>query len=125
MKIVPVVMIAALLGACGGEGEVRSTTPNGVPKRFQALGTEPFWNLDVNGGSASYSTPDIARQDATSVQRSANADGAMITGMLGGAPFTLTVRRGSCSDGMSDTTYPFGAELRLGGRTLQGCARAR
>ena len=89
---------------------------------FRALGTEPFWHLDVDGDSFIYTTPENQAGLALAGTRSAIAGGVDIRGIHGGQPFVLRVRPGDCSDGMSDNRYPMTAELALGSELLKGCA---
>lgn len=89
---------------------------------FRALGTEPFWHLDVDGDRIIYTTPDNQGGLALAGTRTAVAGGVDIRGIHGGQPFVLRVRPGDCSDGMSDNRYPMTAELALGGDLLKGCA---
>lgn len=124
-RLVQLALLAALAG-CGPDEEVRSASgPAAIPENFHALGTEPFWGLTVTGVGARYSTPEITEEIARDVVRSASSGVETVSGRLGQLPFRLTVRPERCSDGMSDRVYPFAAELRLGERTLQGCAAAK
>ena len=45
------------------------------------------------------------------------------TGSIGGKPLELEVTRETCSDGMSDTVYPFAVIRRIGPDIQRGCAR--
>lgn len=38
-------------------------------------------------------------------------------------PLRLEIKRGQCSDGMSDVVYAYTANLKIGDRTEQGCAK--
>jgi uncharacterized membrane protein len=42
---------------------------------------------------------------------------------LDGKALRLTVTKGPCSDGMSDTVYPFSVDRLLGNDLQRGCAR--
>ena len=44
------------------------------------------------------------------------------TGSLDGEPFVLTLRPENCSDGMSDRSYSYGADLNIAGEEHRGCA---
>lgn len=93
------------------------------PANLQAAGVEPFWGVEVEGGTLAYTTPETMdaprRLQAT---RSIDADGLHLTGEERGTPFRLDVRREPCSDGMSDRTYPFSVSWLLEGKTAMGCA---
>ncbi|HUQ13352.1 MAG TPA: hypothetical protein VM055_03665 [Novosphingobium sp.] len=94
-----------------------------LPDRFAALGTEPFWAADVAGATLTYKTPEDQAGQLATVTRTAGEDFVELRGTLAGQALTLTVSKGPCSDGMSDTVYPFSVTRRLGDDTQRGCAR--
>ncbi len=85
------------------------------------LGTEPFWNLRVEGGEGLWTTPDNQPGTRIALARFAGNGGLGFSGELGGKPFIATLSPGDCSDGMSDRRFPFVATIALGGETLEGC----
>lgn len=95
--------------------------PAPMPARLEALGTEPFWNARVGGAQIVYSTPENQQGQSIPVARS----GSAWRGTLAGKPFELSITRGRCNDGMSDTVYAFKAQLVVEGERRDGCARAR
>lgn len=96
-------------------------------KRFQALGTEPFWSLEVLDGKLLYTSPEQLTAVAIEAHMTAigkHGDGGLMwEGRMGGRAVTLTIREGQCSDGMNDTVYPYKSTFTWGDRTEQGCAR--
>lgn len=94
-----------------------------VPTGFRALGTEPFWSAVVEGRTLTYSTPDTPDGLAIAVNRKDAGAGVVYTGTIDGKPIELEVRRKTCSDGMSDTVYPFAVVRRIGPETQRGCAQ--
>ncbi len=95
----------------------------GFPAHLQAIGTEPFWSVKVEGDVLAYTTPEtMAAPRLLHATRSHDAQGLRLAGESGGAEFHLHVRRETCSDGMSDREYPFSATLLLDGKTARGCA---
>jgi len=94
-----------------------------VPARFTALGTEPFWAAKVTGDRVTYMTPEDQAGQAIAVARTAGADFVELGGTLAGQRLTLRLSAGPCSDGMSDTVYPFSVVRRLGADEQRGCAR--
>lgn len=95
---------------------------DGMLHSFSALGTEPFWHVQVTGDSLLFTTPEDMTGQRLSATRGAHADGIDLAGTHAGQAFALRVRNGACSDGMSDTDYPMTATFEIDGRLLQGCA---
>lgn len=106
-----------------------STASADQQQRFQALGTEPFWSFDVLDGKLLYTSPEQPTAVAIEAHLTAigkyGDGGLMWEGRMDGKPVTLTIRVGQCSDGMSDTVYPYKSTFTWGDRTEQGCARRR
>ena len=94
-----------------------------LPARFTALGTEPFWAAKVDGARLTYITPEDQVGQPIAVARTSQGDSVEFAATLAGKRLTLTVTAGPCSDGMSDTVYPFAVRRRLGDDEQRGCAR--
>ena len=94
-----------------------------IPVRFRAIGTEPFWSVQVQDGTLTYSTPEMP--DGLTVPATMRRSGeAMIhSATIDGKPLELEVTRQTCSDGMSDTVYPLAVIRRIGPDVQRGCAR--
>ena len=104
----------------------RSPAPSAavkVPERLDALGTEPFWNVRIRGSKLRYATPDDQAGTEFNATREDTATSSTFSGILAGKPFELAIVPERCSDGMSDTVYPYSAWLRYDGQRNQGCAR--
>lgn len=99
------------------------TAAGDIPVRFRAIGTEPFWSVQVQDGTLTYSTPDMP--DGLTVPATIRRSGdAMIhSATIDGKPLELEVSRQTCSDGMSDTVYPLAVIRRIGPDVQRGCAR--
>ncbi|MCG9915570.1 MAG: hypothetical protein MH112_04310 [Phenylobacterium sp.] len=90
---------------------------------LRAVGTEPFWGLSITGGEIVLERPDFppsrgpnpgfVMEDAQAVWRTQTTDGGDLM---------VTLRQAPCSDGMSDLTYVYAAEVQSGDETLSGCA---
>lgn len=94
---------------------------------YRALGTEPFWNARIEGRCVTYSQPENIPGSRvwTQFERMAG-DGGRWTGALDDRRFQLTiVPKNGCSDGMSDRSYPYEAELLVGSERRRGCAEIR
>ncbi len=90
-------------------------------EHVRATGTEPFWSVTVTDTGLRYATPDKPDGVAVAVSRFAGRGGLSFSGEMDGAPLTLAITPGACSDGMSDRRFPFVATLRIGEATQKGC----
>ena len=93
--------------------------------RLQALGTEPFWSVEVATGTLRYSTPENIDGTFFPAERLVEGTRQTYSGVLDGKRFTLVIEPGPCSDGMSDTVYPLKATRTLGDDVQRGCARPK
>ncbi|MFO6445993.1 COG3650 family protein [Erythrobacter sp. NE805] len=124
----PAIPLLLLLAACapakqhdGIDPEARAFDKVAPSETVTMLGTEPFWNLRIEGGEGTWSTPDNQPGTRLALTRFAGNNGLGFSGTLGGKPFTATLTPGTCSDGMSDRRFPFVATIALGGETFAGC----
>jgi len=140
-----IVIAALLLAGCGAsdsadpvenvalspEALLPPTTPTSLAgvdfdKPVRAFGTEPFWALDI--------APDRIRFEEYSVEGSAT-DWAVrrpkVAGTVAvietetpkGEAVTITLRGESCLEvGAEDSRLPLTATVKIGARTLTGCA---
>lgn len=123
---------ALFLGACSGHGgssDVPGSAEDKQPYRgiadnevIKFAGTEPFWGGETSGTSLTYTTPENAKGAVISINRFAGRNGIGLSGKLDGKSFDMTVTPGTCSDGMSDRSYPFTVTLAIGNETRGGCA---
>jgi len=131
-RLLPAVLAALLLTACGEGDETRGAP--GDPSdtapfariaeddTIRFTGTEPFWGGRIEGAVLTYETPENIEGSVVSVTRFAGRGGVSFSGELDGARFDIAISEGACSDGMSDRTYPFHAALRIGTENRFGCA---
>lgn len=100
---------------------------DGKPLRVaavRAVGTEPFWNAQVEGRCVVYSNPEDRKGIRVWTRFTPAPGGGVWAGSLNNSRFELRIRPGAgCSDGMSDRRYPLAAELVVGGERRQGCAQ--
>lgn len=113
--LVAVLLLAAAACEPGGPpviGGVDLTQP------AQALGTEPFWGVEIRPDVLILSGVDRPQL------RVANPGARMEGGaaVFAAEGLTLTLKAAACSDGMSDRTYPLEAEAKVGDEVLKGCA---
>ena len=88
---------------------------------FRAFGTEPFWNVNVEDATLTYTTPEDQAGVVMQGTRRALEEGVELSGSHDGKPFVLTVTGGLCSDGMSDNQYELNASFRYGDIDYKGC----
>ncbi len=101
----------------------QATAPAPAEERFVALGTEPFWSVEVSPGQLRYSTPEDIPGEIFDALRSEDGAGIAYIGTLKGQKAALRIAAGECSDGMSDTVYAYRATFTLAAQELRGCAR--
>ena len=126
-------LAALALAACSpaGEPDQPDAPPEPAPvlggvdlaKPVRALGTEPFWSVELTGTEMVYTTPEPPEQRApqpnpvvqgtTATWEAETADGTALS---------VTLVATECSDGMSDRTYPLTAMVKVGELELTGCA---
>ena len=91
---------------------------------FRAFGTEPFWNVNVEDATLTFTTPEDQAGQVMQGQRRAIDGGVELSGNHAGKAFTLSVSAGECSDGMSDNQYTMVSTFRLGDVEYKGCGEA-
>ena len=127
LRCLPLAVLAVAAGACtpaktdGIDPEGKAFDAVAPQEAVTMLGTEPFWNLKVEGDTGLWTTPDNQPGTQLALTRFAGNGGLGFSGTLEGKPFTATLTPGTCSDGMSDRAFPFVATIAWGGETLAGC----
>ena len=110
MKRFLAIPLMALTGAC-------LTAPPPPPAPYHALGTEPFWNLLIDEHNLTFTQPDAAPVTQPTPR--------VIVGFAGEIYQTprihVNIVHMSCSDGMSDRSYPDKVQVTVDGRQLNGC----
>ena len=92
---------------------------------FRAFGTEPFWNVNVEGNTLVFTTPEDQSGRSFTGTHVLQADGGVhYEGKDGDTVFSIDIAKGECSDGMSDNVYELTAEFRYGDMDYKGCAEA-
>lgn len=115
MKTFVPLLLAASLGAC-------ANLPPPPPRQvatapYRALGTEPFWGLAIDDRNLTFTAPDA--------QPVVQPKPRVIVGFAGEIYQTprinVNIVHASCSDGMSDRTYPDKVQVTVDGRRFSGC----
>jgi uncharacterized lipoprotein YbaY/uncharacterized membrane protein len=91
---------------------------------FRGIGTEPGWSVEVGSGATPrlHADLDYGERKLDVAQARRTADG--YAGTTGdGLSVSLTTKKETCSDGMSDTEYPASATLTVADKTYRGCGR--
>lgn len=127
------ILTVALLGACSDPGPgPKIDTPPAAPmvlagvdlgQPVRALGTEPFWGLEITPSALTLTGVD--RPALTAPNPGATLQGTTAVYRVqptNGPPLEVTLIATECSDGMSDRSYPLTARIVLGNETLGGCA---
>lgn len=134
--IAPIVIALAglSLGACYDREESKpkpapqpqaAVTLGGVDlgQPVRALGTEPFWGVEITPDALIYTRVDQPTQRAPN-------HGATVQGTVATFASSTNLNKAlnvvliatECSDGMSDRTYPLTAKVEIGDDELAGCA---
>jgi uncharacterized membrane protein len=125
---------ALVLAACSPEPAApapKASPPEPAPvlggvdlgQPLRALGTEPFWGVDLTGTELVYAGADRPEQRAPQPAPMVQGTTATYEAKTGaGATISVMLAATECSDGMSDRVYPLSAIVRIGDETLTGCA---
>ncbi|MFM5953950.1 MAG: COG3650 family protein [Novosphingobium sp.] len=93
-------------------------------KHFRAHGNEPFWSVEVLPQAMIYSTPENTGSLIDRPRFETKGKIYRYIGTLDGKLFSLAIEHRPCSDGMSDTSYPWTVSLTIGDKTEHGCGIA-
>ncbi len=133
MRPVPAVLAVLALAACSpaDQPDLPDAPSEPAPvlggvdlaKPVRALGTEPFWSVELTGTEMVYTPPEPPEQRAP--QPNPVVQGTTATWeaeTAAGTALNVTLVATECSDGMSDRTYPLTAMVKIGDLELTGCA---
>ncbi len=110
-------------GSGSGSGSPSTPAePGSVSDSFAAFGTEPFWQVTVNGTALDFDDVSTGEKRSLTATRSESGNSTVFSGDNNGTSFTLTITPGSCNDGMSDNTYPWTSTFVYGEASFSGCA---
>jgi uncharacterized membrane protein len=90
---------------------------------WHCIGTEPFWSVEISAAdnTATVQTPEKTEAPIALVAISETADSATYTGKN----LKISIKKGKCSDGMSDNEYEYSAAVAFDIYKLQGCANKK
>jgi uncharacterized membrane protein len=90
---------------------------------WRAIGTEPFWRLDVTAAGLRFTTPDDTMGiNVPPLMSRLLGDTTGWTGETERTRVDVRIWPASCSDGMSDRIWPATALVEIDGKTWRGCA---
>jgi heat shock protein HslJ len=92
---------------------------------FVALGTEPFWGLDIDFEKGmEFKTPDGKSFNAPPVMAKKGSEGVLIyESKTEDGSLKVTLKKEPCSDGMSDNKFDYSVMVAVNGTTFQGCGQ--
>ncbi len=92
---------------------------------LRAVGTEPFWAMDITPATLRFSGADLPERSAPNPGfRLRGAAASWTARTAADEPLSVVVAQGNCSDGMSDRVYPLSALVTVGDKRYVGCAAA-
>ena len=135
--ILPVLIAGVALAGCYDRKEVKPKTAaepqaaavlGGVDlgQPVRALGTEPFWSVEITPDALIYTRVDQPTQRAPN--RGATVQGTVATFASStdlNQALNVVLIATECSDGMSDRVYPLTARVEIGDDTMTGCAASK
>lgn len=90
---------------------------------FRALGTEPFWNLEIRSEGLRFITPeDTVGMRFPPISPTVAGDTTRWVGETGRAPIDVRIWPAQCSDGMSDRVWALTAAVTINQTAYRGCA---
>jgi len=107
-------------------------------KKMQFSGTEPFWSVKFSEEYATYSSPedagtkiyykksygDTSKPKLTSAIVKKSADEIEIQGSFNGVGVLFTIKKGSCSDGMSEEKFTHTIDFMIDEYgSMKGCGK--
>ena len=94
----------------------------GTGENYEAMGTEPFWNVDITATWVVFSRPSETGTSTLSYEtRQEERDWAIVIKDTKWE-FFVTLKKWTCNDGMSEKKYYFTANVALGNENLKWCA---
>ena len=117
------VAAVALLTGCQAGKRLRAAKPSTLSPPMTSCASPVDLSGTVRSKAVpSYATPENPDGTRFAVERFSGLNGAGYSGTLDGATFDLTITPGTCSDDMSDRSYPYTATLLIGDEMREGCA---
>jgi len=134
MRLALLLSSLTLLAGCSQSGEPAAPPPADAPPEamlggvdlnqpLRALGTEPFWGVEITPTAMVYTGVDRDPERAGNPGPVVQGTTAIYTAETDdGTTMVVTLIATECSDGMSDRVYPLTAKVEIGKDTRNGCA---
>lgn len=102
---------------------IRTNTPELM--NFRCMGTEPFWSVVIRDGSILFLTPDNPDGEEWKFTPPVVSPDKWVYTTMDAQKrnVTITITKGTCSDGMSEMEFGYRSAIKLGTINLNGCAR--
>ncbi|MDX2134024.1 MAG: META domain-containing protein [Saprospiraceae bacterium] len=130
-------VILALLAGCASEANKQheaaapaptalapaNQTPAPAEPNFKGIGTEPFWNIEIDFEKAMRFKTMEGQEISTPVPTpNGKSDGTLVyNAQTESGTLKVTLKKQKCSDGMSDEVYDYTVEVDALGKTWKGC----
>lgn len=103
------------------EAAAVAVAPTPYDPPLSARGTEPFWALEVTEQTLTLTRPDVEPLSMANPGMRMQGDKATWDALSAGARLYIVAEVKTCSDGMSDLSYPLTVEVQTGDLKLKGC----
>ncbi len=90
---------------------------------WHCIGTEPFWGVEISAANntAIFTTPEKTEQPIALTVVVETTEEAIYTGKN----LKISIKKGQCSDGMSENMYQYSAAVEFDIYKFQGCANKK
>ncbi len=122
MKKLGIVMLLAIVCACNSTKNKENATSKEMVSQnpdqvyFKAIGTEPFWGVEISNSQIKYTTPEDPEGilfPATKPVRVMDANIKTYQSKSKAGEIKITIAYGKCSDGMSDMDHNYSVTIAL------------
>jgi len=96
-----------------------------MPWEFWCSGTEPFWSLQISEAEGGIFFKNMGDETGQAFTWKAPQTDGKSSWLYETEGLRITIKKGPCSDGMSDMEYNYSVEIQRNGETFRGCAVRR
>lgn len=91
-------------------------------EKYEAIGTEPFWNVEITATWVLFSRPSETGTSTLTYETRQEERDWIIVIKDAKWEFFVTLKKWNCNDGMSEKRYYFTANVAMGNENLNWCA---